>query len=87
MTERWKFIFLEFPKPIAILGDGFVYGDSPINYICPNCNQHLTVGIHIIEGISATYYSKCWGCKFNLKIKREWFEEEVFNLEHFMDSI
>ena len=85
MFPHWKFIFLELRR-ICTLGDGWVYNDSPLNYFCPDCSRRLTVGIHIIEGVSATYYSRCWGCDFDLKTTRE-LDEEEFDYESFMNSI
>ena len=75
MTPYWRFIFLEWMD----LG-------SPVDSTCPECGQHLTVGIHIIEGVSATYYSRCWGCGFDLKIARE-LDMDGFDYDTFMDTI
>ena len=85
VIPQWRFIFIGL-YGIARVGDGWAYNDSPLNHFCPDCNRKLTVGIHIIDELTATYYARCWGCDFDLKIKRE-LEDEGFDYDTFMDTI
>jgi len=91
MIPTFKYIFLEC-RPIARLGDGFVYNDNPMNYACPDCNGRLKVGIEIVDDKVATYYSHCYRCGFDLKLPRDLDEDNFdntgnFDIWGFLDTI